>query len=204
VKAKVNELADFVRSAGEGVRTRAFVDSGTVLEKAWAQRCGIGWQGKNTLVINRERGSYFFIGIILTDLELDVSEPSANHCGECRRCVEACPTGALDHPYRLDIPNCISYQTLENKDEIPEGIKRKLRDRIYGCDICQDACPFNRHAAGHANPGFQPREQLLNYRKKDWIALTEQDFDLIFAGTPVTRLGYRRFMENIRANSANQ
>lgn len=183
------------------LHARAFVDSGPVLEKAWAQRCGLGWQGKNTLVIHPLAGSFFFIGIILTTLELEPDAPESDHCGSCEKCIKACPTGALDTPYQLDIRRCISYLTIESKEEIPVELKGKLKDRIYGCDICQDVCPYNRFAVPNGIPEFAPSEPLMQMRKKEWLSLTEADFDRMFAATPVKRMGYARLMRNIRAAS---
>jgi epoxyqueuosine reductase len=200
VQERADSLAGYMRSNFGDFRTRVFVDSGPVLEKAWARRCGIGWQGKNTLVINKSAGSFFFIGIILTDLDVRPDEPGTNHCGTCERCVKACPTGALDTPYQLNIPRCISYLTIENKTEIPKELKNKLSNRIYGCEICQDACPYNRQAGTHATPEFLPSERLMKMRKKDWISLTELEFDHLFPDSPVSRVGYEKLMKNIRAN----
>jgi epoxyqueuosine reductase len=183
------------------LHARAFVDSGPVLEKAWAQRCGLGWQGKNTLVIHPLAGSFFFIGIILTNLELEPDAPESDHCGSCEKCIKACPTEALDIPYQLDIRRCISYLTIESKEEIPVELKGKLKDRIYGCDICQDICPYNRFAVPSGIPEFAPSEPLMQMRKKEWLSLTEADFDRMFAATPVKRMGYARLMRNIRAAS---
>jgi epoxyqueuosine reductase len=178
-------------------RSRAFVDSGPVLEKAWAQRCGVGWQGKNTLIINRSGGSYFFIGIILTTQDLEPDAPERDHCGSCRLCIEACPTGALDTPYQLDIHQCIAYLTIESRQPIPPEFSGKMRDRIYGCDICQDVCPYNRFARPNVIPEFNPSEKLFRLRKKDWRALTEQEFEEIFQGMPVQRSGYQNLKKNM-------
>jgi epoxyqueuosine reductase len=193
MRARLNALIHFMQLSAGPVQARAFVDSGPVLEKEWARQCGVGWQGKNTLIINKSAGSFFFIGIILTDLELDPDPPETDHCGTCSNCVTACPTGALDTPYQLDIPKCISYITIESRDDIPIEMKRKLNDRIYGCDICQDVCPYNRFSAPHQVPEFLPSETLLKFRKHDWIGLTGPDFDRIFADSPVKRVGYPRF-----------
>ena len=199
---RLNFLISFMRSNFGDFRARAFVDSGPVLEKAWAQRCGIGWQGKNTLVINKSSGSFFFIGIIFTDLLIEPDQPETDHCGECEKCVKACPAGALDIPWQLNISRCISYLTIENKTEVPDNLKNKLKNRIYGCDICQDVCPYNRLAQAHVVSEFLPSERLMKMRKRDWISLTEQEFNLLFTGTPVMRLGYDRLMRNINANQA--
>lgn len=193
VRDRLRELVNFMKHAGGNIRVKAFVDSGPVLEKAWAQKCGIGWQGKNTLIINKSAGSFFFIGIILTDLELEPDVPETDRCGTCNNCITACPTGALRTPYQLDIPRCISYLTIEMREEIPVGLKTKLNNRIYGCDICQDVCPYNRFARPHQTPEFLPSQTLVNMRKRDWIAMTERDFDGLFAGSAVKRLGYQRF-----------
>jgi len=201
IRERLTELISFLNSIRGDARAKAFVDSGPVLEKAWPQRCGLGWQGKNSLVINKSTGSFHYIGIILTELILEPDQPETDHCGACEKCVKACPTGALDTPYQLDIRRCISYHTIESKEEIPDEIKDKLNDRIYGCDICQDVCPYNRFAVPHSVPEFIPSGSLMDMRKNDWIALTEPDFDRIFAGSPVKRIAYPRFMRNIRAAS---
>jgi epoxyqueuosine reductase len=200
MREKLDSLTSFMQSATSGIHTRSFVDSGPVLEKAWAQRCGIGWQGKNTLVINKSDGSFFYIGIILTDLEIEPNRPATNHCGACDKCVKACPAGALDTPYQLDIARCISYHIIENKTAIPDDVRKTLNGQIYGCDLCQDACPYNRFAKAHTTLEFLPSEELVNMRKNDWISLTEQDFTRIFPDSPVARIGYERLMRNIRAN----
>jgi epoxyqueuosine reductase len=192
VRDRMKQLIDFMKRASGSIHTRAFVDSGPVLEKAWAQKCGVGWQGKNTLILNKSAGSFFFIGIILTDLELEPDEPETDHCGSCDKCMKACPTGALHEPYRLDIPRCISYLTIETNDDIPGELKSRLNDRIYGCDICQDVCPYNRFATPHHIQEFLPSETLMNMRKSDWAAMTEPEFEEIFAGSAVKRSGYQR------------
>ncbi len=204
IRERMDCLVDFMRSTFGDIIARAFVDSGNVLEKAWAQQCGIGWQGKNTLVINKSRGSFFFIGIILTDLVIKPDHPEANHCGECEQCVKACPTKALDTPYQLNIPRCISYLTIENRMEIQDDLKDKLNDRIYGCDICQDVCPYNRLPVTNTIPEFLPSAWLMTMRKKDWISLTEQQFDQYFTRSPLKRLGYQGLMKNIHANHPSQ
>lgn len=197
MRKRMDDLIGFMKLTFSDNRFIAFVDSGTVLEKAWAQRCGLGWQGKNTLILNKSKGSFFFIGIILTDLELEPDHPETDHCGDCNKCVSACPTGALNIPYQLNMPRCISYQTVENKSDIPGDLKEKMKDWIYGCDICQDVCPYNRFARPHSIPAWMPSETMASMRKKDWIALTEPGFDNLFAGSAVKRLGYKRLMRNI-------
>jgi epoxyqueuosine reductase len=198
IKQRLKELINFMKQSFGPMEARGFVDSGNILEKAWAQKCGVGWQGKNTLIINRSAGSFFFIGIILTSLDLDPDEPETDHCGSCMKCVNACPTEALSTPYQLNIPRCISYLTIESKEEIPPDLKSKLNGRIYGCDVCQDVCPYNRFAQPHNIPEFLPSEILKNLRKDDWVALTEPDFDRIFEKSGVKRLGYQRLKRNLR------
>ena len=203
LKEKMTDLIHFIKDEYPGLKARSFVDSGPVMEKTWAQQSGLGWQGKNTLLINKCSGSFFFIGIILTNLELDPDPPEKDHCGECMRCIHACPTGALSQPYQLDISHCISFMTIEKKIGIPEDLKDKFRDRIYGCDICQDVCPFNSFAKPHHEPAFLPSEKLTGMRKKDWEGLSAEDFDQLFKDSAVERRGYDNLISSIRALSSD-
>ena len=198
VMRRTHELADFIRQEDGKIKARAFADSGTVMEKVWAQRCGLGWQGKNTLLINKNAGSFFFIGIILTNLDLLPDKPETDHCSSCDKCIKACPTGALRRPYELDISKCISYRTIESKVPIPEELKGTFNDRIYGCDICQDVCPFNKFARPAEMTEFSTHEALKRLRKKDWMALTELQFKELFKDSAIARTGYIQFMKNIR------
>lgn len=192
IKERLKLLAGFLKERCGAKAVRSFVDSGTVMEKFWAQQCGVGWQGKNTLIINPEGGSFYFIGILLTDLMLEPDTPSADRCGSCRRCAEACPTGALHDPYRLDIRRCIAYQTIETDEPIPENIRANLHGRIYGCDICQDVCPYNRKAVPHGIPEFMPSDSLQRMGKSDWDSLTQKGFDALFSESSVKRTGLER------------
>ncbi|MCX6279536.1 MAG: tRNA epoxyqueuosine(34) reductase QueG [Bacteroidetes bacterium] len=198
MRQKMEMMVNFLEKPGIEVKAKSFVDSGAALEKVWAQRCGVGWQGKNTLIINKTAGSFFFIGIIFTNLELIPDASETDHCGDCRRCVEACPTGALNSPYQLDIRKCISYYTIEKKEETPAYLRGKLKDRIFGCDICQDVCPYNRLSKPHAFPGFSPSSELTGMKKNDWLHLTPEIFNRLFSGTAVERTGYLHFMKTIR------
>lgn len=198
IKIKMEPLAAFIDSFDHaGGSSKIFVDSGPVLEKAWAQRCGIGWQGKNTLLINPKLGSYFFLGIILTTLEIDPDPGEQDHCGNCRKCMEACPTGALDRPYELDIRRCISYCTLVKNAEMIEEVRSKLGGRIYGCDTCQDVCPYNRFAKPTSHAHFHASEELKSLRRSDWMNLTETKFKTLFAGGSIEEKGYEKLMRNI-------
>jgi len=201
LKQRLQQLTSFMAAEWPGCTTRTFFDSGPVLEKMWAQRCGIGWQGKNTLLITKKGGSFFFIGIIFTDLESAPDAPETDHCGTCDRCLKACPTGALEKPYQLNISRCIAYQTIENKKQIPEEIRGKLKDRIFGCDICQDVCPYNRFAEPHRVPEFNPSPELVHRRKKEWLEFGEPDFNRIFRRTALSRTGYSALKRNILMGS---
>lgn len=199
VKEKLDKLVSFMKAEAGEIRANAFVDSGPVMEKAWAQRGGAGWIGKNTLLITKSTGSFFFIGIILTNLEVKPDEPEQDHCGACNKCMEACPTGALELPYRLNPAKCISYWTIENRSAIPEELKDKFHNRIYGCDICQDACPYNKFAIPNNEPAFTVRDDLKGMRKEDWLTLTKEQFARIFRDSPVMRTGYDKMMRTIRS-----
>jgi epoxyqueuosine reductase len=190
-------IAGMKEQFGE-VRCKPFVDSGVLLEKAWAQRCGLGWRGKNTLLINREHGSWFFIGIILTDLETCHDTFETDHCGTCDRCIRACPTGALEAPHLLNPVKCISYQTIENKETIPDELSGKFGNAIFGCDICQEVCPFNRDPLVNGDPACQPKPELVAMRRNDWEHLTPELFRKLFHDTPVSRTGYDLLCRNIR------
>lgn len=198
MKKKMKKLIDFLHEVTGEVNSRAFVDSAPMLDRAWAARAGLGWIGKNTNLITKKHGSYFFIGEIITDLELEYNEYRVpDHCGTCSRCIDACPTSALK-PYELDARKCISYLTIENKDEItPHIFKGKLNDWIFGCDICQDVCPWNRFSKSHNEPEFEPSAELLKMRKPDWENLSEKQFDRIFKDSPVKRTKYKGLIRNI-------
>lgn len=180
------------------IKTRFFMDSGPVLEKRWAQRCGIGWQGKNTILINPDLGSFVFLGIIFTTLDLPADNPEEDRCGSCRKCVDACPTNALGTPYQLDISRCISYHTIEQRDGIPEEIRSKLNNRIYGCDICQDVCPYNQNLSPTTESWFNSPPVWLSWLREDWENLTEETFHEVFAESDINRKGHELMMESIR------
>ena len=199
VRDMLDSLIDRLKNIYPGILCQRFIDSGVLLEKAWAQRTGIGWQGKNTLLINKQYGSFLFIGIILTDLEIDPDLPDRDHCGSCSRCLTACPTSALEQPYILNPLKCIAYHTIEVKDEIPAEIRKRVGDRIYGCDICQEVCPFNKKAPPLTLPVLDASPKLAGMRKTDWVTLSEEDFNELFRESAVRRTGYRKLMQTIRS-----
>jgi epoxyqueuosine reductase len=197
VKKRTHSLIQFMKEEFGPLKAKSFIDHGPVLEKAWAKQCGLGWTGKNTLLINPERGSFHFIAIILTDLQIDPDSPGTDHCGDCRLCLDACPTGALENAYELNPLKCLAYLTIENQSVIPEELKDEFHDRIYGCDICQDVCPYNRFAVPHAVPEFLPGPKLRSYRKINWFHLTEAQFEILFRHSAIHRIGYEKLMNNI-------
>ena len=203
IKRKLKQLISFIRDEAGEMNARAFVDSAPVLDRAWAARSGLGWIGKNTMLITKERGSFFFIGEIITDLELEYDNRSvANYCGGCTRCVDACPTGALK-PYELDANKCISNLTIEFKgDEIPIEFKGKFDDWIFGCDICQQVCPWNRLTEPHNEPEFNPPEELMVMKKLDWEKLRIKEFNELFKASPLKRAGFSGIKRNIFFASA--
>ena len=197
VKEKLRALLTSIEKKTGKRRARVFVDSAPVLDRAWARRSGLGFIGKNTLLINKKLGSFLFIGHIMIDLELDYdSEETGNFCGTCTRCIDACPTDALT-PFRLDARKCISYLTIENREAIPPEFEGKMRDWIFGCDICQDVCPWNRFSIPHNEPLFEPSGPLLKMKKQDWENLDKVKFTSLFEESAVQRTGVKGLKRNI-------
>ena len=178
---------------------RAFVDSAPVLDRAWAKKAGLGWIGKNANLINKQSGSFFFLAELIVDLEMkyDIA-PTADHCGTCTRCIDACPTDAIAAPYMIDGSRCISYLTIELKNEIPDEFKGKTADWMFGCDICQDVCPWNRFAKPHQEDAFQPIPEIRNFTTKDWEEISEEAFKKIFKHSPLSRSKYQGIQRNIK------
>ncbi|MBE9598111.1 tRNA epoxyqueuosine(34) reductase QueG [Pedobacter sp. MC2016-24] len=198
IKDKLFELLNFIKSEIGEVAGRAFVDSAPVLDRAWAKRSGIGWIGKNSNLINKKSGSFFFLAELIIDLELSYDLPFAtDHCGTCTKCIDACPTEAIISPYVIDAKKCISYLTIELREEIDTGFKDKMQNWIFGCDICQDVCPWNRFSAPHTEPAFQPNAQLLQMKKEDWLDITEDVFKTIFKNSAVKRTKFKGLTRNI-------
>ena len=180
----------------EGVRV--FVDSAPILDRAWAVRCGLGFIGKNTTLIHPKKGSFFFIGHLFLPIELDeTGMPLSNRCGRCTKCIDACPTGALESPFHIDARKCISYLTIEYKGCLEDQDPSKFQGWIYGCDICQDVCPYNRFSLPNIEPEFQPSEKLLSMHKADWIALQKSDFEGLFKHSAMQRAGFEGLKRNI-------
>lgn len=186
----VNEIGEF--------NGRCFVDSGPVLERDWAKRGGLGWKGKNSLLINPKKGSYFFLAEIICDLEFIYDSPIADHCGTCTLCIDACPTDAISSKgYVIDARKCISYLTIENKESIPSKFDNKFEKWIYGCDICQEVCPWNKFSKPHNQPDFLVKEGLSKMNKRDWEEITEEVFENIFFASAVKRTQYKGLKRNI-------
>lgn len=197
LKEKLHQLYAFINNEIHETNGRAFVDSAPVMDKVWAAKAGLGWMGKNTNLISKSFGSFVFIGELIIDLALDYSGwPQKDLCGNCTKCIDACPTGALK-PYQLDARKCISYLTIEKKGELPSEFKGKWNDWIFGCDICQDVCPWNSKARPHNNPQFKLTEELLYLKKEDWETLDKTRFKKIFKNSPVQRTRFEGLKRNL-------
>ncbi len=198
LKDKLKELMQFIQEQAGQVQGRVFTDSAPVMERAWAKKAGIGWEGKHSLIIQKNKGSFFFLAEMILDLELDYDAPfSTDHCGKCTRCIDACPTEAILPDKMINASKCISYFTIELKDELPANMRGKFQDWMFGCDICQDVCPWNKFSLPHNDDFFQPHPDLLNMNKKDWEEITEEVFRDIFRKSAVKRTKYSGLKRNI-------
>ena len=197
VKDKLKELLNFIQEKIGKVEGRVFVDSAPVLERAWAKKSGLGWIGKNTNLINKTNGSFFFLAEIICDLELDADGPIEDYCGTCTRCIDACPTEAIIKPYVVDGSKCISYFTIELKEEIPKEFSGKMDNWIFGCDVCQDVCPWNRFSKANKESNFSPSENILNMKERDWEEITQEVFNKIFIDSPLQRTGFEGIKKNL-------
>ena len=198
IKEKLKKFINFIQEEIGEVEGRVFVDSAPVMDKAWAAKSGLGWVGKNTNLISKKAGSFFFIAELILDLELDYDLPATDHCGSCTACIDACPTEALIAPYQIDGSKCISYFTIELKEEIPNDYKDKMNNWAFGCDVCQTVCPWNRFATPHQEPGFDPHPDLLSMSKRDWEDITEEVFGVLFKNSAIKRAKYDRLKRNIK------
>jgi epoxyqueuosine reductase len=199
LKRKLKDLLAFIRREIGEVNGRCFVDSAPVMERDWARRAGLGWTGKNTLLIHPKAGSFFFLSELILDLELVADDPMQDYCGTCRRCIEACPTKAISpEGYLLDASKCISYLTIELRDEtLPEEFRGKMENWMFGCDICQEVCPWNRFSKPHEEPAFEPKTDLLSMTKREWEEITEEVFQKVFKNSAVKRTKCRGLKRNI-------
>ena len=198
IKNKLKELQIFLMKKFGEINCRGFIDSAPVMDKVWAEKSGLGWIGKHSNLINKEVGSYFFIAELIVDIELEEDIPINDYCGTCTKCIDACPTEAIVEPYVVDGSKCISYLTIELKDQIlPNEFKDKMDNWMFGCDICQDVCPWNRFASVHNEPQFDPHPDLLKLTKKEWEELSEETYQNLFRKSAVKRTKYSGLKRNI-------
>ena len=198
IKDKLNQLLEFIKEKIGDVHGRAFVDSAPIMEKAWAKKSGLGWIGKNSNLITQKVGSFYFISELIVDLDLEVDYAVTDHCGSCTACIDACPTEAITEPFQVDGSKCISYFTIELKDNIPNEMKGKLDHWAFGCDVCQDVCPWNRFSKQHSEPLFNPKPELLSMTKNDWEEITKETFNKVFKKSAVKRTKYTGLKRNIK------
>ena len=197
IKEKLKELTHFIQQEIGDVSGRAFVDSAPVLDKAWAAKSGLGWIGKHSNLLTQQVGSFYFIAELIIDLDLEYDSIVSDHCGTCTACIDACPTQAITEPYVVDGSKCISYFTIELKDQLPNNLKGKFDDWMFGCDVCQDVCPWNKFSKPHNEPLFNPHPDLLAMTKKDWEDITEEVFKKVFQKSAVKRTKFEGLKRNI-------
>lgn len=198
IKDKLKQLLAFIKDEIGDVHGRAFVDSAPVLDKAWAAKSGLGWIGKHSNLLTQQIGSFYFIAELIIDLELDYDHATTDHCGTCTACIDACPTEAITEPYVVDGSKCISYFTIELKENIPSEFKGQFDDWMFGCDVCQDVCPWNRFSKPHNEPLFNPHPEVLSMTKKDWEEITKDTFNKVFKNSAVKRTKFEGLTRNIR------
>ena len=198
IKDKLKTLLSSMRNEIGEIDGRVFVDSAPIMEKAWAKKSGLGWIGKNTNLISKKTGSFFFIAEIIVDLELEYDNEVTDHCGSCTACLDACPTDALYEPYKIDASKCISYFTIELTEQFPNDLKKDFNDWIFGCDICQDVCPWNKFSIPNKEPLLNPKNEINQYSKKDWLELTDEVFKVVFKETPLERTKFKGLKRNIQ------
>lgn len=204
IRKKLNGILEFIKDIYPETIGRTFVDSAPLLEKAWGKEAGIGWPGKNSILINRKIGSFFFLGIIVINSELEYDKPvDEDFCGTCILCIESCPTGAINNNRTIDTRRCLAYQTLESKYPVPDDIVMKMEGRAFGCDKCQDVCPWNRTATPHKTTEFELPAEVSAMDAEDWKNLSRKDFKRLFERSAIGRRTYCRFMDNIAAAFAS-
>ena len=198
IKDKLNQLLEYIKNEIGDIHGRTFVDSAPIMEKAWAKKSGLGWIGKHSNLITQKVGSYYFIAELIVDLDLEVDHAVTDHCGSCTACIDACPTQAITEPYKVDGSKCISYFTIELKENIPSEMKGQLDHWMFGCDVCQEVCPWNRFSKNHSEPLFNPNPKLLSMSKKDWEEITQETFNKVFKKSAVKRTKYVGLKRNVR------
>ena len=200
IKDKLTEMVMKMQKEIGNFQARVFTDSAPIMDKVWAEKSGLGWMGKHTNLINKNMGSFFFIGEIICDLELEPDGPVKDYCGTCTKCIDACPTDAITDSYIVDGSKCISYATIELKAnlKIPDSFKGKMENWAFGCDICQDVCPWNRFSSSHTTKAFEPNGKLLSMKKKEWKEITEEVYNEIFKLSAVQRPKYKGLMRNLK------
>lgn len=198
IKEKLKEFLYSIQENIGEVSGRAFVDSAPVLDKAWAAKSGLGWIGKNSNLITQKVGSFYFIAELILDLDLEYDHAVTDHCGSCTACIDACPTQAILAPYIVDGSKCISYYTIELKENIPNEMQGKFDNWMFGCDTCQDVCPWNRFSKPHSEPLFNPNPDLISFSKKDWTEITEETFQKVFKNSPIKRTKFDGLKRNIK------
>jgi len=197
---KLEKLLEFVKEQAPECEGKVFVDSDPLFEKGWAQEAGLGWQGRHSIVINKEIGSFFFIGVLMLNIDLEYGQPFIkDYCGECRLCIDACPTGAINDNRTIDARKCISNLTIENRGPIPEEIIPKLGGRVYACDICQEACPWNKDIQPNCHPEFKINEKIANMTREEWQSLSKEQFHVLFSNTVMARIKFKDLKRNIAA-----
>ena len=197
LKNKLKQFLNIMKDKFGSFQGRVFVDSAPILERAWAKKSGLGWIGKNTNLINKQSGSFFFLAEIIVDLELNYDNTTTDHCGSCTACIDACPTNAIYEPYKLDASKCISYYTIELKESFSSNLSSDFKDWIFGCDICQDVCPWNRFSKASDEVLFETIPEISNFNKADWIDLTEETFKIVFKESPIKRSKFKGLKRNI-------
>jgi len=198
IKVKLNMILEYIKLISPEAEGKSFVDSAPIIEKAWARESGLGWPGRHSILINNKIGSFFFLGVIILNIDLDYDEPfSEDHCDTCRLCIDSCPTDAINENRTIDVRRCIAYLTIESKATIPKDLVPKMENRVFGCDKCQDVCPWNSNAKPHKNPEFELPEEIRQITAEEWHNLTREQFNTLFKRSAIERRTYERFMQNV-------
>ena len=205
IRSKLNEFIERLKQHIPHLEGRGFVDSAPMMDKVWAKNAGLGWIGKHTNLLSKKQGSYFFLAELLINIECDYEDTlQTDHCGSCTKCIDACPTDAIVKPYLVDASKCISYFTIELKEELPSDMQGKFDDWIFGCDVCQEVCPWNRFSIAHSEPLLKSNERLLNMTRNDWENIKEEEFKILFKHSPIKRTKYQGLLRNIAHNKKRQ